>query len=149
MENCDEKNALIQNSKRVHVSQWWPAFCHLDGCDSQRPNICLSIVVQSLDDFRGHPVRGPNHRVSPRKSVVQLSRHTKVSCRSEEQKMSEEQKNERGRERGMQKQRRKRQGERQSQGQRLGQSDEITKTHSITRHTHSQNSWTKKLTNAY
>jgi hypothetical protein len=55
-------------------------FDHLDGHDSQRPDVDLCAVFLLLDDFRCHPVRGADHRRSLRLLISEFGAEPKVGC---------------------------------------------------------------------
>lgn len=54
------------------------SICHLQGCDAQRPDICLEIIARLLNYFWSHPKWCTNECVALRLDVCQLGRYTKV-----------------------------------------------------------------------
>lgn len=59
---------------------------HLDGHDTQTPDINLAAILLSSHDFRGHPIRCTDHGVSLVMRVVDLGTETKVGYRMSENK---------------------------------------------------------------
>lgn len=51
---------------------------HLDGHDTQTPDINLTAILLSSNDFRGHPIRCTDHGVSLIVRVIDLGTETEI-----------------------------------------------------------------------
>lgn len=64
--------------ERILVQVWRLTLNHLDGHDTETPNVDLGTVLFARDDLGSHPVRGSDHGRSLCGGLAQLSAKTKV-----------------------------------------------------------------------
>lgn len=73
-----------QHAHGVILRQRWLSFRHLDGGDTQRPDISLRVVSRLADHFGGHPEWGADKGVPLRGVGRELGGDTKVRCQVSE-----------------------------------------------------------------
>jgi hypothetical protein len=70
----------VQSSERRLGEIRGFALDHLDGHDTEGPDVDLAAVVLAGDDFRSHPVWSTNHGGALGLAVVDLGAETEISC---------------------------------------------------------------------
>jgi len=70
----------IQSLERLLIQVRWFRLDHLNGHDTQRPDIDLVAVLFLLDDFRGHPVWSSDHSRTLAALLGKLRTETEVGC---------------------------------------------------------------------
>ena len=68
----------IEGLQRLLIQIWWLGLDHLDGHDTQRPDIDLVSVFLLLDNLWGHPVRGSDHSRTLASLLSELSTETEI-----------------------------------------------------------------------
>ena len=68
----------VEGLQWLFVEVWWLGLDHLDGHDTQGPDIDLGTVFLLLDDFWSHPVRSTYHGGTLVAGVGQLGTETKI-----------------------------------------------------------------------
>lgn len=58
---------------------WGLALDHLDGHDTQTPNVNFAAILLTSNNFRGHPIWSSNHGVALILRVVDLGTETEIS----------------------------------------------------------------------
>lgn len=75
---CTIGGDKVESLQRLFVEVRWLALDHLDGHDTQRPNIDLGTILFLLDDFRRHPVGCTDHGGTFGAIVGQLGTETEI-----------------------------------------------------------------------
>lgn len=76
---CTVRGDQVQGLQRLLVEVWRLGLDHLDGHDTQGPNVDLAAVLLLLDNFWCHPVRCSDHGGTLAALLSQLGTETKVS----------------------------------------------------------------------
>jgi hypothetical protein len=76
---CTVGGDQVQSLQRLLVKVWRLGLDHLDGHDTQRPDVDLAAILFLLDNFRSHPVRSTDHCGTLAALLSQLGAETKVS----------------------------------------------------------------------
>ncbi len=75
---CPVRRDQEQRSERTLIQVWGLALDHLNGHDTQRPNIDLAAVFLARYDFGRHPVGCANHGCAFSVGLVDLSAESEV-----------------------------------------------------------------------
>ena len=70
----------VKRLQRLFIEVWGLVLDHLDGHDTQRPNVDFRTVLLLLNNFGCHPVRCADHRRALRLLVSELRAETEVGC---------------------------------------------------------------------
>jgi len=75
---CTVGGDQVQSLQRLLVKVWRLRLDHLDGHDTEGPDVDLAAILLLLDDFRGHPVGSSDHGSTLAALLSQLGTETEV-----------------------------------------------------------------------